>query len=817
MKARDLLATIDAPSLDAQFGAATANLAVAKANYELALTTAARWQALSGTPAVSKQEVDVQVAGAAARKAELAAAEQNLARYAALESFKRVVVPFDGVVTARLTDVGDYVNAGGGDAGARATSTELFTVADIHEMRVFVAVPEGYASALVPGLTATLHLPADPGRQIPAKFLTTARAFSPTTRTAVTELTVDNPDGKLWPGTYVEVQFEVPSDPTILTLPEQALIFQAAGPQVAVVDAKDRVHLRNVTLGQNFGTDDPGHERDQSWRAPREQSSVGAPRRAADQARDSGPQVCCVGVGAAASVARRHVRLPPHEHAMTSWAARLAAPIGAALFGAGVLSGCDLAPRYDPPHLLPPDTYQGSGPFRPASPEAAAVLRGPWWTLFGDSELDRLEEELGRANWTLKAAAETYTQARDLAAEAQSHLYPQLGLEGQLSDNKQSRNRLFRSGTTGPNVESSNILAATASWEPDFWDALRNTAHEQKRLAQSSAGDLANARLSLQAELANDYIALRGLDAELEVLRQSIIAYQQAVEVTRLRSMGQIASGLDLARALSQLRSAEAQQTDTQLERDLMQHAIAVLAGEMPSTFSIPPTRELKLRVPEIPAGLPSELLQRRPDIASAERQMAAANASIGISRAAFYPHVTFSGSGGFQDNGFNLLSLPNSLWSVGAGAVLPLFEGGLRRAELQRSWSQYAQTRDNYRATVLAAFQEVEDGLSETQRLALEARQQQQASEQSAQALSISTTLYQGGLDNYLSVAVAQTQALAAQTIEVQVRTRQVQAAVALIRALGGGWDTGALPSEQETLLFGPSIMARRRANKLI
>jgi multidrug efflux system outer membrane protein len=327
----------------------------------------------------------------------------------------------------------------------------------------------------------------------------------------------------------------------------------------------------------------------------------------------------------------------------------------------------------------------------------------------------------------------------------------------------------------------------------------------QKRLAQASAADLATARLSLQAELANDYVTVRGLDAELEVLRQSIVAYQKAVEVARLRSEGNIASGLDLARALSQLDTAQAQETETHLQRDLMQHAVAVLVGAMPSSFSIPPANEFRLTPPPLPPGVPSELLQRRPDIASAERQMAAANASIGVSRAAFYPNVTLSGVGGFEDNAFKLMSLPNSLWSIGAGATLPLFEGGLRRAELQSSWSQYAQTRDNYRATVLAAFQEVEDGLSLTQRLAAETTQQRGASDQALQALSISTMLYEDGLDNYLSVAVAQVQALTAQTAEVQLLARQMQASVSLIRALGGGWTVQVLPSEKQTLPFGP------------
>jgi membrane fusion protein (multidrug efflux system) len=253
VKAGQLLATIDAPSLDAQYAAAKANLAVAQANYRLAVSTAARWQALAGTPAVSKQEVDVQAAGAAARKAEMEASAQDVARYAALEAFKRVVAPFDGVVTARLTDVGSYVNAAGGDVSVRGSSTELFTVADVHEMRVFVSVPQDYANLLGPHITATLHQPSQPGKSIEAKFLTTARAFDANTRTAVTELTVDNSNRTLWPGTYVDVVFRVPTDPAVLTMPEAALIFRADGAQVAIVDAQNRVHLRNVTLGQNLG------------------------------------------------------------------------------------------------------------------------------------------------------------------------------------------------------------------------------------------------------------------------------------------------------------------------------------------------------------------------------------------------------------------------------------------------------------------------------------------------------------------------------------------------------------------------------------
>jgi multidrug efflux system outer membrane protein len=488
------------------------------------------------------------------------------------------------------------------------------------------------------------------------------------------------------------------------------------------------------------------------------------------------------------------------ELAMKRHAAALVASVAL-----GLLAGCDLAPVYDPPRFILPESYQGSAPFEVAHPDQALSPRGNWWTLFGDEQLNQLEDQLGRANPTLEAAADAYALARSLAAEAQSTLAPQVSANAGVSDNKESVNRLFRSPTSkAPIREASNTWGAAASWEPDFWHALRNRAHAQKRLAQASAADLATARLSLQAELANDYVALRGFDAQLEVLRQSIASYQAAVEVARLRALGKIASGLDLARALSQLESAQAQETETRLQRDLMQHAVAVLIGVMPSTFSLAPVSKFRLTSPQLPPGVPSELLQRRPDIASAERQMAAANASIGVSRAAFYPNVTFSATGGFQDSALNLLSLPNSLWSVGAGAMLPLFDGGLRRAELRHSWAQYAETRDNYRATVLAAFQEVEDGLSQTQRLATEDTEEHEASDQAVQALSISTMLYKEGLDNYLSVAVAQVQALATQLSEVQIRIRRVQAAVSLIRALGGGWTAQALPDEKQTLAVG-------------
>jgi multidrug efflux system outer membrane protein len=486
---------------------------------------------------------------------------------------------------------------------------------------------------------------------------------------------------------------------------------------------------------------------------------------------------------------------------------RLARP-RSAYIAVGALVGlcsCDLAPDYLPPQYLLPADYKGSGPFTIANPRDT-LPRGPWWEGFGDPLLDQLEQQLATDNPDLAALAEQYTQARDLAAEARSQLYPQIGVNGLLSANTESRHKLFLSpNSAAPRQEASNQLLATASWEPDFWSEIRNSTRAEKRLAQASAASLASARLSLQAELASDYIALRGLDAQEAVYRGSIAYYQKAVHITTERLQDRIASALDVARSRGQLASTEALLSGILASRALLEHAIAVLVGANPSGFSIPGADELRLTVPAVPVGLPSQLLERRPDVAGAERQMAAANAEIGVSRAAFYPNITISAAAGFEDSGFNLASLPNALWTVGAGAVLPLFEGGLRRAELQRSWSQYAQARDSYRSTVLSAFQEVEDGLASTMYLQEQMQQQATAVTEAYKAQALTLQLYVGGLTNYLDVVVAQETALTYRIGEVQVQVGRLQAAVTLIRALGGGWSSADLPTEDGVLPFGP------------
>ena len=461
MKAGDILATIDTPSLDAQFEASKAKLAVAQARYKLAAITAKRWAALAGTQAVSQQDVDVKAADAAEQKAEVSAAEQTVAQFQAMVAFKKLVAPFDGVVTARRTNVGDYVNATGGDATLRSASAALFSVADIHQMRIFVSVPQDYADALKPGLTATLTLPQKPDKPITAQFLTTANAVNAATRTIVTELTVDNAKGELWPGTYVDVHFNFPSDPNILIIPEQALLFRAQGMQVAVAGRPGP----GTPAGRRLGTQPQYRCTDRLWaeadRQGRRQSVTRPARRSAGQDRATGPGLSsrfkrqARRPAASAHYDRDSKQPPPPVTTRPRWhpesietseripevrarsrgrAERRPAYLTlAALIG---LCSCDLAPDYVAPQYVLPADYKGSGPFTVAHPRDT-LPRGPWWEGFGDPLLNQLEQQLAADNPDLAAMAEAYTQARDLAAEARSQLFPQVGVNGLLSDNKE--------------------------------------------------------------------------------------------------------------------------------------------------------------------------------------------------------------------------------------------------------------------------------------------------------------------------------------------------------------------------------------------
>ncbi|WP_460900715.1 efflux transporter outer membrane subunit [Paraburkholderia jirisanensis] len=485
--------------------------------------------------------------------------------------------------------------------------------------------------------------------------------------------------------------------------------------------------------------------------------------------------------------------------------------LGAAFAIALLMTGCELAPVYRPPQMILPASYQGDGPFVKADP-SEQLQHGPWWRMYGDAQLDALESQLDAANPDLASAVQTYVQARDAVGEARAGLFPQLGLAAGVSENKESVHTLFRH-TDGSLEQASNQYAAALAWQPDFWSQTRNMTRAAMSDAQATAAQVASARLGLEMELAADYAQVRGLDDEHAVLGRAIGFYQTAAQITRMRLADKIAAGLDVARAENQLATAQVADTDVLARREVLEHAIAVLAGKNPADFRLPPQPAPRMAVPQIPPGVPSSLLQRRPDIAAAERTMAAANAQIGVARAAFYPNVRLSAVGGFEDSGFGLASLPDSLWSVGASAMLPLFEGGLRHAQVQASWSRFTQTGDQYRATVLQAFQQVEDNLVLSGRLADEEHQQDDALRSALKVQKLAMQLYEDGIDNYLNVTVAQIAALDAQVAQVELHTRRVEASIGLIGALGGGWHNTDLPLPEQTLPSANNSVARNTA----
>lgn len=457
-----------------------------------------------------------------------------------------------------------------------------------------------------------------------------------------------------------------------------------------------------------------------------------------------------------------------------------------------MLSGCNLAPHYRVPLTTVPVAFKEAAAFQPARP-ADALQRDAWWRAFEDPVLDNLEAQVDSASPTLAASLAVLEQAQAYAAQARSGLYPTLAVGGHINTDRQSNRRPLR-GSNQPNQYLDNGISAQANYEVDLWGKVANAIRAGRDAAQATAADVEGTRLSLHAELADDYIALRGYDAQSRVLGNAAAAYSQAVRITRNRFAGKIASGIDVSRADAQLASAQAAIIDVAAKRALMEHAIAVLVGRQPSQLTLAPER-WTLALPAISPGLPSTLLERRPDVASAERQMAAANATIGVARAAFYPSLSLNILYGLQATGFNIFSLPNDFWAVGPGLALPLFEGGLRDAEEAAAVAQFRLAEAHYRQAVLTAFQEVEDALSDLHRFADEARQQDAAVRAAQQTVTMTTNLYKDGATSFLDVVVAQTAELQSEQVATDLRTRRVQADVRLVRALGGGWNVSDLP----------------------
>ncbi|WP_243039888.1 efflux transporter outer membrane subunit [Dyella sedimenti] len=474
---------------------------------------------------------------------------------------------------------------------------------------------------------------------------------------------------------------------------------------------------------------------------------------------------------------------------------------------AAALPACSLAPAYHKPDVGPlPAAYAGQtadGMWSPAHP-ADTATRGSWWSVYGDDALDRLEKQLDTANPSLAVALARYDAARAIVGQLRSDYYPQLGVELADSRNRQSNNRPLR-GSGQPNEYSAETAGFGASYELDLWGRVRNEVAAGKAEAAAAAGDLASVRLSLEAQLADLYIRLRGYDVQDRILKDTLDAYQQGLALTERRFEGGIASGLDVSRAKTQLSDAQAQVSEVEAQRTLTEHAIASLVGVPASRFTLPPDTKA-IDVPAIPLGVPSLLLERRPDIAAAERRVFAANAQIGVARAAFFPRLSLSALLGWQDTGMgNLLSVGNRYWALGPDLTMPLFDGGLRRSKVQEAQANLDAASGQYRGIVLGAFQQVEDNLTLLQQLGMEAHQEDDAASAARDSQTIATNRYREGAVNYLDVVSAQTAALQAERSAEQVRTRRLQASVDLIRALGGGWDASQLPAADMAAADGP------------
>jgi len=469
-----------------------------------------------------------------------------------------------------------------------------------------------------------------------------------------------------------------------------------------------------------------------------------------------------------------------------------------------LFSACNLAPRYHSPAAtlgVLPASYKEGGPWQPATP-GDALPRGPWWQMYHDPELNQLETDLLAANPTLAAALANYDAYKDRALELNAYLFPFVTANGLSTPSATTLGPPI--GTPYQMTYFGNATAfAEIHYEVDLWDQIHNSIAAGVFTAQAAAADLASAQLSLEAALASSYLTLRELDDDVNLLVETVDVYQAYLQVVDERYGGQIASGLEVAQARYQLEAAQAQESGIRAQRAVYEHMIAALVGRPASGFTIAP-KVMDIAVPVVPTSVPSALLQRRPDIAAAERRVAAANAEIGVARAAFYPNLSINNIvGSFGATGGAALAAPFSFWSLGPSLAMPLFEGGLLHAQLAQTVAQWRETVENYRAVVLRAFRQVEDGLSNVNLLSQEYQRQQNAVDDAVRAEQLAFQLYLLGAKNYLEPLVDQATALAAEQQEINIKEALLQSSVNLIRALGGGWTTDELPSRPKVLVL--------------
>ena len=456
-----------------------------------------------------------------------------------------------------------------------------------------------------------------------------------------------------------------------------------------------------------------------------------------------------------------------------------------------LLSSCSLAPPLKVPSVPTAVAYKELGPWTMAQP-ADRLPRDSWWTLYDSAELDQLETRLIAGNPTLAAALGNYAQAKALSDQARAGLFPTLGVGASVTRNRESVNAPLRGPTTPVNYNNDTV-GGSIGYELDLWGQIRNEIAAGEANAAASAADLENARLSLIGQLVDDYIQLRSLDRDSAILDATVAAYARALTLTQQRHDAGIAPGLDVSQAQTQLDAARSQVAQTLAQRALMEHAIAALLGESASSFSLKP-QIVAITLPQIPSGVPSTLLERRPDIAAAQRRMVAANANIGVARAAYYPSLTLGAQGGYQSTSIsNWLTAPSSFWAIGPNALLSVFDGGLRRAQVAQARAQFDTAAANYRGVAIGAFQQVEDSLATLNHYHDAAEEEKAALDAAQRTLDLSMALYVKGAVDYLTVVTSQTAVLQTQLESLSLDTQRLRASVDLIRALGGGWEDSA------------------------
>lgn len=461
-------------------------------------------------------------------------------------------------------------------------------------------------------------------------------------------------------------------------------------------------------------------------------------------------------------------------------------------------SGCVVGPNYHTPVAETPQAYKEAGNWKPAQPNDQN-LGGTWWTIFQDPQLDALEAQISVSNQNLKAAEAQYQQARAVLRYSRADYYPTVTAGPSATRTRTSAHRPPPSSTFDGITENDFILPFDFSYQVDVWGRVRRTVESNRDQAQASAADLATVNLSMHADLAVDYFQARSLDAEEQLLNSTVKQYEDALELTRSRYQGGIASEVEVQQAKTQLETVRAQAIDVGVARAQFEHAVAILIGKPPAEFSLPPL-PLAAPPPHIPISVPSDLLERRPDIAAAERRVAAANAQIGVAKSAYYPLINLGASGGFESSTITtLLQGPSGLWSFGLSAVVTVFDVGRRRALTDEARAAYDFQVAAYRESVLNGFEQVEDNLAAVRILEKEAKVQDEAVAAAERSLDLSITRYKGGVTSYLEVTIAQSAALSDQVTAVNILGRRMANTVLLIQALGGGWDRSSLPERPE------------------